>query len=266
MRNSKILAKIRAGKPARLAMMGHFIPIFVAHAANLGYDGIWLDLEHRAMDSREVQAMLAFFHLYDIDCMVRVPTREKGQLYRYLEDGATGLMIPHVSDVESARELVSRVKFPPVGDRGLEGRGLETNFGLDIPTTRDPLVEHALRETFLVVQIETPAGLAAANQIAALPGIDGLYVGPQDLRLRLNHLPPEEHQTVDQAIAHVAEVCRKHGKFWGSLARTTTELQQHWHMGSQFLVWGIDARIVQEGLEQSRLELDVMLETDLEEE
>ncbi len=100
MRNSKILAKIRAGKPARLAMMGHFIPIFVAHAANLGYDGIWLDLEHRAMDSREVQAMLAFFHLYDIDCMVRVPTREKGQLYRYLEDGATGLMIPHVSDVE----------------------------------------------------------------------------------------------------------------------------------------------------------------------
>src|SRR5688500_10925953 len=160
MRKSKILAKIRAGKAAKIAMMGHFLPPFVAFAANLGYDGIWFDLEHRAMDSREIQAMLAFFHLYDIDCMLRTPTREKGQLYRYLEDGATGLMVPHVSDVESARDLVQRVKFPPLGDRGLEGRGLETNFGLDIPGTRDPLVEHALRETFLFLQIETPQGLA----------------------------------------------------------------------------------------------------------
>src|SRR5215510_3446391 len=156
MRNSKILAKVRAGKPARLAMMGHFLPGFVAQAAQQGYDGIWLDLEHRAFDTREIQALLAFFHLYDIDCMLRTPTREKGQLYRYLEDGATGLIVPHVSDVQSARELVQKVKFPPVGDRGLEGKGLESNFGLDIPTTRDPLVEHALHETFLMVQIETP--------------------------------------------------------------------------------------------------------------
>jgi 2-keto-3-deoxy-L-rhamnonate aldolase RhmA len=255
MRNSKILVKTRAGQPARIAMMGYFLPNFIAHAASLGYDGIWLDLEHRAFDRREVQALLAYFHLYDIDCLLRPPTREKGELYRYLEDGATGLIVPHVSDVSSARELVQKVKFPPVGDRGLEGRGLETNFGLDIPQTRDPLVAHALRETFLIVQIETPQGLAAAAEIAAIPGIDGLYVGPQDLRIRLLNLPEGERVTVDEAIRQVAALCKQHGKLWGSLARTLDELREHHALGSQLLVWGIDARMIEAGLAQSSGEL-----------
>jgi len=260
MRNSKILARIRAGRPAKIAMMGHFLPPFIAHAAHLGYDGIWLDLEHRPMDSREIQALLAYFHLYDIDCMLRTPTREKGQLYRYLEDGATGLIVPHVSDVASARELVQKVKFPPLGDRGLEGRGLEANFGLDIPTTRDLLVEHALRETFLILQIETPQGLAAAEEIAALPGVDGLYVGPQDLRIRMQHVPESERYSTEAAVERVAGICKKHGKAWGSLARTLDEVKEHAATGSQLLVWGVDMRILQEGLIRNGQELDSILE------
>lgn len=108
MRKSKILAKVRAGQPARLAMMGYFIPAFVAYAAKLGFDGIWLDMEHHNFDDREVQSILAFFHLYDIDCLVRPPTREKARLYRYLEDGATGLIIP-----------MSMMPLPPTTDCGL---------------------------------------------------------------------------------------------------------------------------------------------------
>jgi 2-keto-3-deoxy-L-rhamnonate aldolase RhmA len=260
MRNSKILAKIRAGQAAKIATIGFFVPPFVAWAASLGYDGIWLDLEHRPMDSREIQALLGFFHLYDIDCMLRTPTREKGQLYRYLEDGVTGLMIPHVSDVQSAKDLVQKVKFPPLGDRGLEGRGLETNFGLDIPGSRLPLVEHALRETFLVVQIETPAGLAAADEIAAIPGIDGLYIGPQDLGLRMQHLPENERFSTDQAAQRVADICKKHGKAWGSLASTIEEVERHAQMGSQLLVWGVDARILLQGLTHSSHELDAAIQ------
>lgn len=251
MRKSKILAKIRAGQPAKLAMMGHFLPPFIAYAANLGFDGIWLDLEHRPMDSRELQALLAFFHLYDIDCMLRTPTREKGRLYRYLEDGATGLMIPHVPDAETARDLVQKVKFPPVGDRGLEGRGLESNFGLDIPNTRDPLVAHALNETFLVVQIETPAALEQTEAMAEIPGLDGLYIGPQDLRLRLLQLPENERPTQQQALERVSAACKANGKFWGSLPASVDELRHHAEMGSDLLVWGIDARILQEGLKNA---------------
>ncbi|MBZ0281047.1 MAG: 4-hydroxy-2-oxovalerate aldolase [Anaerolineae bacterium] len=259
MRNSKILAKVRTGQTARIAMMGHFLPPFVAYAAHYGYDGIWLDLEHRPFDHREVQAMLAYFHLYDIDCLLRPPTREKGQLYRYLEDGVTGLVIPHISDVDSARELVQKVKFPPVGDRGLEGRGLETNFGLDIPVTRDPLVAHALKETFLLVQIETPQGLAAVEEIAAIPGIDGLYIGPQDLRIRMMNLPEGERVSQEDVARRVAAVCQQHGKLWGSLPSSVDEMRSHAELGSQLLVWGIDVRMLQAGLAASAGELDSIL-------
>ncbi len=111
MRKSKTLAKIRAGEVARFCCLGHFIPAYIRHAAHFGYDCIWLDLEHRCIDDREVQALLAFFHLFDIDCMLRAPTFEKTRLYRYLEDGATGLMIPHVSTPEKAATLADSVSL-----------------------------------------------------------------------------------------------------------------------------------------------------------
>ncbi|MEZ4670164.1 MAG: aldolase/citrate lyase family protein [Anaerolineae bacterium] len=253
MRKSKILAKVRAGQPAKLAMMGHFLPPFVAYAAKLGFDGIWLDMEHHNFDDREVQAMLAFFHLYDIDCVVRPPTREKARLYRYLEDGATGFVIPHVNDVETARDLVQSVKFPPVGDRGIHGRGLEANFGLD---NRDALVANALEETFILVQIETPGALAQADAMAAIPGVDGLYIGPADLGLRLKLLPEDDRIHVNKAIDQVSRICRQHGKMWGSLAATEEDLLLQRDLGSQFVVWGVDGRIMLSGLTAAMADLD----------
>lgn len=259
MRNSRILAKTRGGQPARLAMLGHFLPPFVAYAAHLGFDGLWIDLEHRPFDDRELQALLAFCHLYDIDAVVRTPTREKARLYRYLEDGAAGLIIPHVNEAETVRDLVQAVKFPPVGDRGLEGRGLETNFGLDIPQARDPLLDHALRETFLVVQIETPQALEQAEAMADVPGLDGLYVGPSDLRVRLARTTAMMGMTVPAAIEQVGGLCKARGLMWGSLPATVKELRQHAELGSNFLVWGIDARIIQDGLSRAAADLDAVL-------
>ena len=130
MRTSKVLKKFRAGHFARFCALGHFIPFFVRHAAHQKYDGIWLDLEHRAMNDREVQALLAMCHAHDIDCMVRPPTLERTRLYRYLEEGASGLMIPFTSDVEIARRVVDAVKFPPDGNRGMDGAGLDADYGL----------------------------------------------------------------------------------------------------------------------------------------
>ena len=103
MRKSKTLAKLRDNQPVRMCCLGHVIPAFVRHAAHFGFDCIWLDLEHRMITDREVQVLLANCHLADIDCLLRAPTLEKTKLYRYLEDGATGLMIPHVSTAEKAK-------------------------------------------------------------------------------------------------------------------------------------------------------------------
>ncbi len=182
MRRSRTLERIRRGQVVQMCSLGHYIPAFVRHAAEFGYDCIWLDLEHRSLSQVEVQALLAFSHLFDIDIMLRAPTLEKTGLYRYLEDGAAGLMIPHVSTAEKAQMLVQAVKFPPLGDRGLDGAGLDSDFiiqgGPDFPAD-------ANRETFLVVQIETPQAVDNVEEIAAVPGVDGLFVGPGDLGLRL---------------------------------------------------------------------------------
>jgi 4-hydroxy-2-oxoheptanedioate aldolase len=249
MRNSKILAKHRAGEPARLAMLGYFLPPFVAWAARLGYDGIWLDAEHQAFDDRELQTLFAFFHHYDIDCLFRPSTREKARLYRYLEDGATGLVIPHVNTAADAADLVRSVKFPPVGDRGLHGRGLDSDFG----TTgdRNAFVQHALTETFVILQIETPQAMQEAPAMLTIPGLDGLYVGPADLGLRLALQPESERITVEAAIEDIGSLCNQHGKLWGSLPRSVEELHHHQALGSNLLVWGLDGRIIQEGLTQA---------------
>lgn len=259
MRNSRILARLRAGKAARLTHLTHFIPPFIAYSAHAGFDAVWIDLEHHPMDQREVQALLAFCHLYNVDCMVRPPTREKTRLYRLLEDGATGLMIPHVSSADDARELVRKVRFPPVGDRGIEGFGLESNFSLDLGDSPMELVKHAQRETFLFVQIETPEGLANVDAIAAVPGVDGLYIGPFDLAARMAFEPEERRVAFEEVLDRVAAAARAHDKAWGAFAPSPDALPPQVERGARILVWGADFFLLRDGLAEAGRALNDLL-------
>ena len=90
MRKSKLLEKILAGRCARICGLGHYLPFFVRYAAHHGYDAIWLDLEHRAMEQREVQSLLALCHACDIDCMLRSPTLERTRSTAILRTGRRG--------------------------------------------------------------------------------------------------------------------------------------------------------------------------------
>ena len=256
MRKSKTLARLHAGNPVRICALGHFIPAYIRHAAHYGYDCIWLDLEHRAMTDREVQALLAYFHLFDIDCMLRAPTLEKTRLYRYLEDGASGLMIPHVSTPEKARELVGAVKFPPIGDRGLDGAGLDSDFVL----ARDGFVDAANRETFLVVQIETPQAVENVDAIAAVAGIDGLFIGPADLGLRIER--SEMDLTLDASFELVAAAARKHGKAWGCPARSAEHVRELYEQGARLIAYGGDFGALMDMLNRCAGELNDVLGDD----
>ena len=246
MRKSKTLAKLRAGQAVRLCSLGSFSPAYVRHAAHYGFDCIWLDLEHRGMNTREVQALMAFFHLADIDCMLRPPTLEKTRLYRYLEDGAAGLMIPHVSTAEKAKAIVQATKFPPLGDRGLDGSGLDSDFLLQ---GGESYPEAANQETFLVVQIETPEAVGNVEEIAAVEGIDGLFIGPGDLGLRLSRLP-DVGLTLEEATDRVAAAARKHGKAWGRPVASAEELQHFHAQGARLLAYGGDFFALMKMLQQ----------------
>lgn len=251
MRSSKTRAGMRENDLVRICALGHFIPAYIRHAAHSGFDCIWLDLEHRCMHEREVQTLLAYFHLFDIDCMVRPPTLEKSRLYRYLEDGATGLMIPHVSTPEKAQMLADAVKFPPLGDRGLDGAGLDSDFilqgGSDFP-------EKANEETFLVVQIETPQAVENVDAIAAVPGVDGMFVGPGDLGLRLKHM--KNGPSLEACFDRVAQAAERHGKAWGCPVGTTEDMQKRYDQGGRLLAHGGDFFAMMQMLEQSAADFD----------
>lgn len=246
MRTSKTLQRIRSGGLARCANLGNPIPPFVVHAARAGFDCIWLDLEHRAFEIRELQLLLAHCRLYDIDCLLRAPTLDKTGLYRYLEEGASGLMIPHVSTAEKARQLVQAVKFPPLGDRGLDNGGMDSDYRI----TEDNLAytEWANRETFLVVQIETPEAVENAEEIASVPGVDMLFVGPGDLGLRYRLDGDASGQKLEAAYERVAAACKAHGVAWGCPSGTPEDMKKRRSQGAQLLCNCGDFGILKQGL------------------
>jgi len=246
MRTSKTLAKIRSGKLVRMCVMGHLNLPFIHQAARAGYDCIWLDLEHRLIDEREVQLLLTHFHLADIDCMLRAPTTEKTRLYRYLEDGASGLMIPHVSTPDKAKKLVDAVKFPPLGDRGIDAAGLDVLFDLPEPIA---YTEAANRETFLVVQIETPEAVENVDAISATKGLAGMFIGPGDLNLRLSTLDTD--LTMKDVIEKVAAAAKKHNIAWGLPAGSIEALKHYQSMGAQLLNYGSEFMAVKNMLDES---------------
>lgn len=226
-----------------MCCLGHYMPFYVKQAAHFGFDCIWLDLEHRNFSDRDVQALLAYSHLHDIDIMVRPATLEKTRLYRYLEDGAAGLMIPHVNTAEKARMLVDAVKFPPIGDRGLDGAGLDADFYVG---DTEEFVKQANQETFLVVQIETLQAVQNVEEIAAVPGVDGLFVGPGDLGLRIKQDPSQG--TLESAFDRVARACKQHGKAWGAPVGSADILKQRQKQGGQLLNHGGEFGAVMEML------------------
>ena len=238
MRKSKVLAKLRSGQFARICGTGHYLPFFVRYAAHFGYDGIWLDLEHRTMNDREVQAIIAACYYNDIDCMVRPQTMGRSHLYHYLEDGAAGFMIPFVSTEAIARDVVAAVRFPPLGNRGVDGAGLDADYGIEAWKPNTTYFDDANRETFIVAQIETPEAVENLEAIAAVPGIDCLFIGPGDMGLRLR--TSGSAMTIPDVVERVSAVARQHGLAWGITSGSVEDLSRYRKLGAQIVPWGGD--------------------------
>lgn len=235
MRRSRILEKIRAGKIARVCSTGSPIASFPAVAAHFRYDGVWVDGEHCAWNPQQISAMIAQHHAADIDCVWRPSTKEKNALYRLLEDGAAGLMIPNVPSVEEARAIVDAVKFPPLGDRGFCGGGRDASYWVGKPAD---YTERANRETFLALQIETPQALEKVDAIAAVPGVDILFLGPGDMSLRLGCTAAVDDPRMRDVQTKIAAAARKHGKAWGRPAGSAADIRAIVAAGAQFVAYG----------------------------
>jgi 4-hydroxy-2-oxoheptanedioate aldolase len=256
MRPSRILARIRAGQVARVCNTSHYLPFFPRLAAHFGYDGVWVDAEHGTWDAHSIKAMLAMTRGADVDAMFRPSTLEKSGLARCLEDGATGLMVPHVSTVEKARYLAECCKFPPLGDRGIDGAGIDGDFwvgkGANYP-------EDANRETFLCVQIETPQALTNVEEIAAMPGVDMLFLGPGDMSLRLQCQPSLRDPVMFDAFKKISAACYKNSKGFGLPIGDGEMARKAVDHGANLLAFGGEFFAVHDKLMACSRELDSAL-------
>ncbi len=256
MRKSRLRQKLASGGAARIAALGSHIPYFPHMAAHFGFDAVWVCAEHHPWDARETAAMIAQHHLADIDCIWRPATTERAALSRLLEDGAAALMMPMVNDAERARHLVNATKFPPIGDRGLDGSGLDGDFYLN---RAGGYCEHANRETLLVLQIESPKALENVESIAAVPGVDALFIGPGDLSMRLGCAGSITEKKIHAAAEKVAAACEKHGKHWGFPVNDIGHAKIVTDMGCKLLAFGNEFWAVHDHLKRYGEQLDELL-------
>jgi 2-keto-3-deoxy-L-rhamnonate aldolase RhmA len=237
MRPSLACSRLRNNQPVRIVCMYYPCASMPAHAAKAGYDAIWLDAEHNTWDRRELQRMIALHHLANIDCIVRTGSRNPTDLYHLLENGATGLMIPLVNTAADAAALARAVKFPPIGERGLDGASLDNNFYLEGTGAYPPV---ANRETLLIVQIETPEALANIESIAATKGVDGLFMGPGDLSLRLNCPLDWDNPKMIAAEDAVAAAAARHNVAWGRPGGGAAQIKRIASKGGKLIAHGSD--------------------------
>ncbi len=237
MRSSSIRSRLRLGQAARIAFMYYPTAMMPAYAAKAGYDAVCIDAEHNTWERREIGRMVPLHRLAGIDCMVRTGSRNPTELYRLLEDGVTALLCPLVNTPAEAATLAQAVRFPPLGQRGIDGAGMDNDYYVN-GTTGYAAAANA--ETMLIVQIETPQAVACVDQIAATKGLDGLFIGPGDLALRLGCAPDWAEPKMQEAQAAVAAAAAKHGIAWGRPAGSATDISTLARMGGQLIAYGSD--------------------------
>jgi 4-hydroxy-2-oxoheptanedioate aldolase len=249
MRPSKIKAKLKRGEPALVTTIHAVDPGFYELASLMGFDGLWMDLEHHSCSLETAAGLMRAARVGTADLLVRPAKGEFMRMGRILEAGAQGIMYPRCSDADEAREVVSWAKFAPLGRRGLDSGNA------DNPYCLMPLAEYvraANEETFLVVQIEDPAAVSQAREIAAVEGVDVLFFGPGDFSVLAGVPGQFEHPTVEEAIREVAAAARAAGKHWGIPVGSPERARQMLDLGARLLAHGADLLWVKQGLEETR--------------
>lgn len=214
-------------------------------AAAAGYDWLWLDCEHGVLSLDQAAQMAIGALGAGIAPIVRVPNGEYSLATRILDNGALGIVIPHVDTAEEAREIVQKLKYPPVGHRSIGGIG--PHYALRSLKVGDA-AKHLNDTTLIVVMLETPKAIENAEAIAAVPGIDVLLIGSNDLCAEMG-IPGEfTHDRLGQAYQTMINACHKHKKHPGMAGIYTESIMQRYiTMGARFVLGGGDAAFLMGG-------------------
>jgi 4-hydroxy-2-oxoheptanedioate aldolase len=218
----------------------------------LGFDGIWLDLEHHATSIETAARLMRAARVGVSDVIARPGKGEMMRMQRMLEAGAHGIMYPRCDSVDEAREVVGWMKFAPEGRRGFDGSGPDMPY---LSMTMTDYTAEANRQTFLVLQIETPEAIEQVDRLAQVDGVDVLMLGPADFSL-LSGIPGQfDHPSIHEAKRKIADAARGAGKHWACPVSNVATARESLEMGARMLFYRSDIRMLVGGLSDIQKEM-----------
>lgn len=211
---------------------------------NAGFDFIWLDLEHGAGDHDALVVQLQAAESTPAATVVRIAWNEAPRFKRVLDLGASGVMVPYVNSEEEAKLAAAAMRYPPKGIRGVSRSNRAAAFGRNF----DEYFARANENLLTVVQIETAEGVENAEAIAAVEGVDVLFIGPLDLSTNVGVHQRYDAPEFRRALDAVVGACRMHGKAAGILVPKIDLLPAYTDLGYTFFVVGSDGGLIANGL------------------
>jgi 4-hydroxy-2-oxoheptanedioate aldolase len=208
-----MIEKIRQGQPALGLSLMIPSPQLVEMAGKIGFDWVLIDCEHGSISLETVELMAMAAEAAGITAIVRPPKNDPEIIVQYMDRGVAGLQAPHINTASEARQVVAAVKYHPLGARSLAVGTRSAGYGFNIDLAE--YTAQANRDTLVCVQIEDKEALDNIADIAAVEGVDVLFVGPSDLSQSLGYPGQSGHPVVreamDRAFAAIAAAGRASG-------------------------------------------------------
>jgi len=231
---------LREGKPQIGLWVALADPYVAELLAGTGFDWLLLDGEHGPNDVRSVLAQLQAVSDYPVHPVVRPVIGDTALIKQYLDLGAQTLLLPMVESAQQAAQIVSATRYPPQGVRGVGSaiaRASRWNQYADY-------LEAADEQMCVLVQVETAAAAARLNEIAAVPGVDGVFFGPADLSASMGHRGNPGHPEVQRVIAAGIQAVRAAGKAPGILTADAALARRYLELGALFVAVGADTSLI----------------------
>jgi 4-hydroxy-2-oxoheptanedioate aldolase len=223
--------------------VGTFVGMASATATEVcaaaGADWVLIDLEHGSGGEDVVRDGVIAAGAYGVPAIVRVETGDRIRIGRVLDNGAAGIMVPRLSNVEEARDSVRHLLYPPHGDRGVATYNRSCRWGMD----RGPLTAGE-QETVGIIQIETAEALDNVEDIAAQDGVDVVFIGPLDLSFALGVPLQLDSSVFQDALQRVVAAAQLHNKAAGILAVDGMAAAKYVRQGFRFVAIGSDSTIM----------------------
>ena len=237
----------------RTAKFGHFVVEFatpgIGHILkSAGCDFVLFDLEHSGFGFETVKSAIRYFEAADLPAIVRVPSREYHHIARAMDMGAEGMMLPMVGNPDEVRQILDAIKYHPAGRRGVALQIAHDRYRPG--PVADKFVAANNRSTFFC-QIETAEGVENADALAAIEGVDCLWVGHFDLSVSLGVPGDFGHPTFTDAIDKVVAATRKHNKALGRLVPTVEQGVELFAQGFDFICYSGDVWVLHNALAEA---------------